>query len=146
MKSLARFVGIFILPTSSTFAHRLYVSSNVPEGGNGTSWENAFRYLQDALEQTEARRGDEIWISDGTYFPDDGWSVTEGDRLSSFVVKDEVSLFGGFSGIELSKEERDPETNQTILSGEIVPGDENKEFWSIHILTLVLNQANEATR
>ena len=45
-----------MLPTS--YADRIYVSAGASEEGDGSSWEMAYRYLQDALDQTVAGRGD----------------------------------------------------------------------------------------
>ena len=52
---------------SISFAGRFYVSDDVGPGGDGSSWDTAFTFLQDALDQTVAGRGDEIWIEAGTY-------------------------------------------------------------------------------
>ena len=47
---------------SISLAERFYVSDDASSGGNGTSWETAFTFQQDALDQTVAGRGDEVWI------------------------------------------------------------------------------------
>ena len=97
----------------------IYVNSNATIGGNGNSWETAFKYLQDALDVTTSRNGDQVWIAQGTYYPDDGANVTEGDRFASFMIKDQVALYGGFIGNETELAQRDWESYPTILSGEI---------------------------
>ena len=84
----------------SASAEIFYVNSNATAGGDGSSWETAFNYLQDALDVTVSGRGEQVWIAQGTYYPDDGTNVTEGDRLASFIIKDQVALYGGFIGIE----------------------------------------------
>ena len=111
-------------------ATTFYVDASADPGGDGTSWETALRYIQDALDQTVAGRGDEVWIAAGTYYPDEGASVTKGDRMASFHLKDGVTLYGGFAGGESDVSERDWETNRTILSGEI---HEQKIYWSLHV-------------
>lgn len=121
---------VFVLP-SLVFAERFYVDVIAEEEGDGQSWDTAFRYLQDALDETVAGRGDEVWIGEGMYYPDQGAAVTEGDRTESFHVKEHVTLYGGFAGGETELDERDWESNRTILSGEI---DENKGSWSYHVL------------
>ena len=50
----------------------IYVNSTAEIGGNGASWNTAFRYLQDALSLASTRPSAEIWVAKGTYFPDDG--------------------------------------------------------------------------
>jgi hypothetical protein len=69
------------LPNLS-YADRFYVSDDASPGGDGSSWGSAFQYVQDALDQTVAGRDDEVWIEAGTYYPDDGANVTEGDRTA----------------------------------------------------------------
>ena len=128
-------VGFIQVLASVTFAERFYVSDDASSGGDGASWETAFTFLQDALDQTVAGRGDEVWIEAGTYYPDDGANVTVGDRTASFNLVDGVVLYGGFAGGESNIGERDWETNISLLSGEIVDGDENKESWSFHVCT-----------
>ena len=100
----------------------------VSAGGDGTSWTFAHKYLQDAL--ADAEYGDEIWVAEGTYKPDQGSGVNEGNRTASFNLVNGVGIYGGFLGVESS---RDPQGdyNQTILSGEI---DQNSSLWSIHVV------------
>lgn len=90
----------------------IFVKSNADGADNGTSWENAFTDLQDAL--SAAIPGDEIWVAKGIYYPTDGK-----DREISFKMVESVFLYGGFAGTETEKGERDFEKNETILSGDI---------------------------
>jgi len=136
MKALQRqFVSIVILfvlvfsqfaiPQSALAACSgiVYVDSNSVAGSpDGCSWANAFPNLQDAL--AVAVNGDQIWVADGTYYPDQGGGNTPGDRSASFAITDGVSLYGGFSGIGtnetlLSQRNPDPATNGTVLSGDL---------------------------
>ncbi len=98
-------------------AQRHYVNQNVV-GGNedGTSWENAFTDLQEALALAVA--GDSIWVAAGTYYP-----TTDNNRVTSFELKDGVAIYGGFSGVEASVAERILGAYESILSGDIgIPG------------------------
>lgn len=128
----------FLLLLSAGFVHfaaasRFYVDASAELGGNGASWDSAFRHLQDALDQTVSGRGDEVWIAAGTYFPDMGAHVTNSDRLASFMVKDGTSLYGGFAGGEIAIEQRNIESNLTILSGKI---NVDPALWSLHVCTI----------
>jgi hypothetical protein len=111
-------------------AARFYVDASATPGGNGATWGTAFTHLQDALDQTVAGRGDEVWIAAGTYYPDDGATVTKGDREASFRLKDGVSLYAGFAGGEAGLHERDWDSHETILSGKIY---EEQIYWSLHV-------------
>ena len=66
--------------------------------------------MQDAL--AIALPGEEIWVAAGVYVPGD-------TRDSSFILPHEVAVYGGFSGSESHRAERNIRANQTVLSGEI---------------------------
>jgi len=93
-----------------------YVDIDQP-GGTGDSWGTAFKYLQDALGA--ASDGDQIWVAEGVYYPDDGTDPTDNSRDESFFLKDGVALYGGFDGTEASLSERDRIAHITVLSGDI---------------------------
>jgi hypothetical protein len=94
---------------------------------DGTSWADAFNEVQTALAAAVA--GDEIWVASGTYFP-----TSTSDRDVSFALISNVSIYGGFDGIELSIDQRDPVLNQTILSGDVgIVGDETDNSYHVVI-------------
>lgn len=82
---------------------------------DGSSWNNAYTSLETAISNSTS--GDEIWVSKGTYYPENDWGNT-GDRNKHFRLKNGVTILGGFSGLESTKEMRNYTLNQTILSGE----------------------------
>ncbi|HFA50059.1 MAG TPA: T9SS type A sorting domain-containing protein [Bacteroidetes bacterium] len=88
----------------------IYVKSGA--SGTGTSWANAFGDLQAALAAANA--GDQIWVATGTYTPTSGT-----DRTISFVMKNNLAIYGGFAGGETMLGQRDVAANVTTLSGEI---------------------------
>ena len=69
---------------------------------------------------TQANGGDEIWIVQGTYVPND---VNVG-----FNLKDGLKIYGGFDGTETATDQRDPNGNVTILSGDVNGDDLPGEF------------------
>ncbi|WP_157262155.1 choice-of-anchor Q domain-containing protein [Pedobacter sp. PACM 27299] len=79
---------------------------------NGSTWNNAYLDLQNALKVSIA--GDEIWVAKGTYSP--GPLIT-----STFQLKEGVKIYGGFAATESLLSERDTLNtrilNQTILDG-----------------------------
>jgi len=86
--------------------------------GSGTSWTNASGNLQPAISNSAAN--DEVWVASGTYKP----GTTSG---ASFTLKNTVRVRGGFFGTPGSEGDpnaRDinPETNETILSGNLQGG------------------------
>ena len=95
----------------------VYVESQATGADDGTSWVDAFADLQDALAYAVDFAGqvDEIWITRGTYAP----APPGGDRSISFQLLDGVDLYGGFVGTESDIEERDPDGEPTILTGDL---------------------------
>lgn len=100
-----------------------YVKHDSRAAGDGTAWTSAFQSLQDAL--SAASKGDEIWVARGTYHP----HAT--DPAKSFVLKEDVAVYGGFSGSETARQQRDFRKNETVLSGNIGKGDKTKNTKTI---------------
>ena len=72
----------------------------------GGSWANAYPYLQDAL--AAAVSGDQIWVAEGVYYPDEGAGQTDNAVLSIFTLKIGVAIYGGFAGTETLLTQRSP--------------------------------------
>lgn len=86
-----------------TYSTVWYVD-NDPPSGDGSSWEEAFATIQEAIDASGA--GDEIWVKTATYV------------LATQINVDEVvSIYGGFTGTETLLEQRDWETNVTTVDG-----------------------------
>lgn len=102
-----------------------YVDKDAPGPfHNGSSWKWAFTNLQDALDV--ATTGNMILIAEGTYYPDQGNSVTPGDREASFEITSEIGLIGSYAGYgNINPNERDTEIYTTILSGDL----NNNDIW-----------------
>lgn len=98
----------------------VYVDSSATGAANGSAWADAFPNLQDALTSAGKRNGlSEVWVARGTYVPDIGGNTVDDDPLATFDLPPGTAIFGGFAGLETNRDERDPEANPTVLSGEI---------------------------
>ncbi|WP_136808234.1 right-handed parallel beta-helix repeat-containing protein [Desulfosediminicola flagellatus] len=107
-------------------AEVIYVDHDAAGLADGTSWSNAFTTLNEALNI--ATSGSEIWVAAGIYTPTRG-----SDRAATFVMKEGVTILGGFVGLETHIEDRDYDRNPTILSGDIGVHDDNSDN-SYHVL------------
>ncbi len=83
---------------------------------DGVSWDTAYTDIQSALN--DAGQGDDIFVAAGTYTPVQENGGT-GTRFTSFQLKNQVGLYGGFAGTETDITQRDIQANPTILSGDI---------------------------
>ncbi|MCH8148022.1 MAG: hypothetical protein IH987_08525 [Planctomycetes bacterium] len=98
----------------------IYVNDDASGANNGSSWNDAFVTVQDAIAQ--ASSGDQVWVAAGVYYPDGVGPPL--DRNASIVLKDAVELYGGFAGNESALADRDFQTHQSILSGDLLGNDE----------------------
>ncbi|MCB0551372.1 MAG: DUF11 domain-containing protein, partial [Phaeodactylibacter sp.] len=103
----------------------VYVNANASGANNGASWADAFTDLQDALALANTCTVNQIWVAEGTYYPDQGVGYTPGERTHSFVMKNNLAIYGGFPNTGgPGFGDRDWAANVTILSGDIgSPGD-----------------------
>lgn len=83
---------------SSTY----YVRTNGSDGAPGSSWFNAKRTVQAAINA--ASSGSEVWVAKGTY-------------TGRITLKSGVSVYGGFAGTESDRSARNWATNVTIMDG-----------------------------
>ena len=91
----------------------------------GGSWASAYPNLQSAL--AVASSGDEIWVAQGVYYPDEGTGQTDNDVHSAFNLINGVSIYGGFAGNETMLSQRDATQHPTVLSGDIDKNDTNTD-------------------
>ena len=123
----------------------IYVDDDASGTNNGLSWDSAYKYLQDALE--EARYGNEIRVAQGIYKPDrelmSGRGVrvgASGDRMATFQLKNGVTIKGGYAGgSQPNPDIRDINLYKTILRGDL-NGDDGPNFTnnfenSYHVVT-----------
>jgi len=103
---------------STATGRTIYVDADANGLNDGSSWADAYNYLQDAL--TAASSGDEIRVAQGIYKPDQGVGINSGDRMATFQLKNGVVIKGGYAGFgEPDPNARDIELYDTILSGDL---------------------------
>lgn len=93
-----------------------YVNENANGLGTGSSWNDAFVHPQEALNV--ASPDDQIWVAQGIYTPTDRLQSSD-PRESSFRMAGNVSLYGGFEGLEENLSDRNPSQYITTLSGDL---------------------------
>ena len=93
---------IILISFNITSANRIiYVDDDAAGANDGSSWENAYIYLQDALaDANDSEKPVEIRVAQGIYKPDQGAEQTPGDRDALFKLK------SGLERIEKDKQER----------------------------------------
>ena len=85
----------------------------------GMNWTDAFADLQDALNLAACSVAvREIWVAAGTYRPSRRVHPTD-VQSATFQLLSGLAIYGGFDGSETEREERNPERNTTILSGDL---------------------------
>ena len=112
----------------SVQAGTIYVDAYATGANDGSTWADAYNYLQDALGV--ATSGDEIQVAQGTYKPDEDTAnpTGTGERIATFQLINSVTLKGGYGG-------------ETILSGDIGIADDNSDN-SYHV---VIGSGTDAT-
>ena len=83
--------------------------------------------LQTALTNTTCT---EVWVAAGTYKPTTGTV-----RTVSFKIRPSVAVYGGFAGGETQRNQRQPKTRLTTLSGDIGQANNNSDN-SYHVVLM----------
>ncbi|MFH1194402.1 MAG: right-handed parallel beta-helix repeat-containing protein [bacterium] len=124
-------MGAYENSLNSPTTQIIYVSNIAGGANNGSTWNDAYLSLSSALNA--AIQYDQIWVAKGTYFPTSGT-----DRSISFEMKNDVKIYGGFSGDESSIGERNDYgsggDNETVLSGNINDTETNTDN-SYHVIS-----------
>lgn len=115
---------------------KLYVNAAATGANNGTSWTDAYTTLDPAIAAFTSVN--EIWVAAGTYKP--AGTV----RTSTFLMKNALRMYGGFTGTETLLSERNPKLNTTILSGDlngndnatVLDGELTRQDNAYHVITL----------
>ena len=110
--------------SAASFGGTLFVDDSAVGANNGTSWTDAYMYLQDALMM--ASGGDEIRVAQGVYRPDQ-FALSDRPslgRYETYALKNGVTILGGYAGAgAMNPDFRDPSVYITILSGDLAGND-----------------------
>ena len=114
-----------------------YVTPSGAGAKDGASWGTAYGNAEFITNLPFASSGDDFWLKAGTYKP----TTSTTDRTATFQLIDGVILYGGFAGTETASSQRDPETNLTVLSGDIDNNDSQTPVIT-NIATVTGNSTN----
>jgi len=126
-------------PPAAGPANIRFVDASASPGGDGLGWGTAYQFLQDALVEASGNPViTEIWVANGSYFPDEGGGNAPGDRAASFFMAPGLKVYGGFAGGETQLSQRNPAANMCILSGDLnaddLPSFANRSDNSLHVV------------
>ncbi|MBN2589217.1 MAG: right-handed parallel beta-helix repeat-containing protein [Sedimentisphaerales bacterium] len=98
----------------------IYVDDDAAGTNDGSSWQNAFIYLQDALAIADiSEKPVEIRVAQGIYKPDQGL-IIDLPYWANFSLINNVTIKGGYAGAnESDSNERNIELYESILSGDL---------------------------
>ena len=86
-----------------------YVDCDVNRSHDGTSWNKAFKTINEAHDNELMEDGDEIWVAEGTY---------DLSTTGTIEVDKAVGTYGGFEGNETEREQRNPEAYITTTDSQ----------------------------
>jgi len=120
-----------VVACPDSIARIIYVDHDANGLNDGSSWENAYTFLQDGLSYARSDpNADEVRVAQGTYKPDANSADPNGsgDRYATFELISGASLIGGYAGFgEPDPNIRNIQLYETTLSGD-VKGDDEPNF------------------
>jgi predicted outer membrane repeat protein len=119
-----------ITPVAS--AGTIYVDDDAPAGGDGLTWNTAFRFLQDAIAfaRQPINQVTEIRVAQGGYRPDQDELHPSGthDVNAQFAAQGLSPILGGYAGVGTpDPNAREIDTYRSIVTGDLL-GDDNAGF------------------
>ena len=121
-------LSLYTLPVMAQTTYHVNKNSG-KDTNDGLKWSTAFENIQAAIDVAQA--GDEIWISEGTYYPTKKIEEVYGsaghretpttDRHRSFMITAGTKIYGGFPSTTsdaTGMNSRNWKQNKTILSGD----------------------------
>ena len=103
-----------------------YVDKSNDNGNyTGNSWNSAYQDIQDCIDDLNTNsNGGEIWVRSGQYYPTSvpQWKLNVGKTSNlhkSFIMYENIRIYGGFNGTEIMRSQRNFYTNPTYLTCEV---------------------------
>lgn len=110
MKNIYTFCFLIFIMSHSFGQNIVYVDGTATGSNSGTSWQDAYRSLVDAI--ANAPDNSEVWVSINS-----AYAVTKSNGQSdNIILSKKIKLYGGFTGIETNKSERG--SLQTSVTGD----------------------------
>ena len=94
-----------------------YLKADAPEGGDGSSWETAYRNVEEAVSAASATEDKTVYAAGGIYVVTNKMNVADGFKI-----------YGGFPGVLMDEtpDDRDAEAYKTVLTGD----KELDDYWA----------------
>jgi hypothetical protein len=119
--------AVTLVVAPAVLGRTIYVDDDAPPGGDGSSWQSAYKYLQDAVTAAAtAEKPVEIRVAQGIYKPDRTSAQSGGTRdpNAAFHLINQLTFRGGFAGIGApDPNARDVTLYKSILSGDLAGND-----------------------
>lgn len=120
-------IPAYVLSTRAVNPEIVYVDAGAPSGGDGLSWNSAFKSVTDAeIVGFAASRSDpngpgvEIRVAGGTYRADGGF----GSRFLYVPLDSNIRLKGGYAGLGApDPDARDLVAHETVITGDVLGND-----------------------
>ncbi len=95
------------------YGKAIYVNNGNPSNvRDGKTWARAFHAIQAGIDAAQLNGVAEVWVAKGTY-DEIRASATNG----SLVMAKGIDLYGGFTGTETERSERNPALYRTVIDG-----------------------------
>jgi len=118
MKRVVFALATFAVLCSAVFGDIWYVDKDNAGNETGASWGTAYTAIQAGINAAFNDGGGEVWVAEGVY--DEMRTSMMHDppvNTGSVIMKENVHIYGGFEGTETAREQRDWETNVTVIDG-----------------------------
>ena len=117
-RPLARVLAALTL-VSAASAQVVFVDKSATGANDGTTWADAFKSLDDGIDDALSSAGEAVLVAHGTYYPSVKRDATD-DRSAAFELKPNVRVIGGYlGGGSIDPNDPDGSPRLTVLSGNI---------------------------